>query len=141
MPDFEPVRVFLDANVLFSASYSDRNRFLQFWRMGGVTPVTSPYAIGEVRGHLRRPGHLERFEELLGRTGVVSDVDLRIIPSGVFVVEKDRPILAAAIGASIDYLVTGDKNHFSHLYGATVGFVSVISPAEFLDRFADRVID
>jgi predicted nucleic acid-binding protein len=141
VPDFEPIRVFLDANVLFSASYSDRNRFLQFWRMEGVTPVTSPYAIGEVRGHLRRPGHFERFEDLAGRTDLVSDVDLRIIPSGVFVVEKDRPILAAAIGAGIDYLVTGDKNHFSHLYDTTVGFVSIMSPTDFLDRFADRVID
>lgn len=140
MPDFELIQVFLDANVLFSASYSEQNRFLQFWRMEGVTPVTSPYAIGEVRGHLRRPGHLKRFEELLAKTDIVSDVDLRIIPSGVFVVEKDRPILAAAIGASIDFLATGDKNHFSHLYGVTVSFVYVISPTEFLDQFADRMI-
>jgi len=141
VPDFEPIRVFLDANVLFSASYSDRNRFLQFWRMEGVAPVTSRYAIAEVRGHLIRAGHLERFEALVAKTDLVGDVDLRIIPSGVVVVEKDRPILAAAIGASTGYLVTGDKNHFSHLYHATVGFVSVISPTEFLDRFADRVMD
>lgn len=109
--------------------------------MEGVAPVTSPYAIGEVRVHLRRPGHAERFEALVGKTNLVSDVDLRIIPPGVYVVEKDRPILAAAIGASIDYLVTGDRNHFSHLYHSTVGFVSILSPTEFLDQFAERVID
>jgi len=141
VPEFNLIRAYLDANVLFSASYSEQNRFLQFWRMEEVTPVTSPYAAGEVRGHLRRPGHLERFEALLIKTRIVSDVDLRIIPPGLSVVEKDRPILAAAMGASVNYLVTGDRNHFGHLYHASVAFVYVISPSEFLNRYADRLID
>jgi len=141
VPEFERIRAYLDANVLFSASYSERNRFLQFWRMENVTPVTSSYAIGEVRGHLIRPGHAARLDALLCNTEIVSDVDLRFVPSHIQMVEKDKPILAAAIGASIDYLVTGDRNHFSHLYNKVVAHVYVISPTEFLDRYFDRLID
>lgn len=140
MPEFESIRIYLDANVLFSASYSEQNRFLQFWQLIGVKPVTSPYAIAEVRGHLVRPGHSDRFDNLLNETDLVSDADLRIIPPSVVMVEKDRPILAAAIHASIDYLVTGDRNHFGHLYNTTISFVYVMSPPEFLNQFAGRLI-
>jgi predicted nucleic acid-binding protein len=56
-------------------------------------------------------------------------------------VEKDRPILAAAIAASVDYLITGDKSHFGHLYGTRVSGVYVISPADFLGQYEDRLPD
>jgi len=141
VPDFDPIRAYLDANILFSASYIERHRFLQFWHMEGVTPVTSPYAVGEVRPHLKRPGHAARFDSLLQETEFVSDVDLRIIPSHIQMVDKDKPILAAAIGASLDYLVTGDINHFGHLYDTVVAHVYVISPTDFLNRHFNRLSD
>ena len=56
-------------------------------------------------------------------------------------VEKDRPILAAAIAASADYLVTGDKSHFGHLYGTRVSGVCVFTPADFLALHEDRLPD
>jgi len=141
VPEFDPIRAYLDANVLFSASYSERHRFLQFWNMEAVTPVTSPYAVGEVRPHLKRPGHSDRFDVLVQRTEIVYDADVRIIPSHIQMVDKDKPILAAAIGASLDYLVTGDINHFGHLYDTIVAHVYVISPTDFLDRHFDRLVD
>jgi len=139
--EFALIRVYLDSNVLFSASYSERNRSLDFWRLERVIPVTSPYAVEEVRGNLRQPGHFARFDALLLKTELVSDFDVRFIPSGVTVVEKDRPILASAIGSRVDYLVTGDKNHFKHLYGNIVEKVYISSPSDFLDRHVDRLID
>jgi predicted nucleic acid-binding protein len=138
--DFSLLRIYLDANVLFSAAYSDRNRFLDFWRMHAVIPISSPYAIFEARSHAHRPGHSERLETLLAKTQLVSDVDVRFIPSDIVLVEKDRPILSAAIGAGVDYLVTGDKNDFGHLCARSILGVKVILPTPFLNMTLDRLI-
>jgi len=140
VPDFPRLRVYLDANVLFSASLNDNSRFLEFWRLRNVTPVTSRYAVGEVTKHLRFDGHDKRFETLLERTQIISDADIRFIPSHIALVAKDAPILAAAISASVDYLVTGDKNHFARLYRTTIAGTYVISPADFLNLHKDRLI-
>lgn len=134
------LRAYLDANVLFSASLSEQNGFLNFWRLRGIVPVTSDYAVREVFNNLTGPGHAERFRQLLGRTDRVSDADVRLIPSGISLAEKDRQILASAIGSSVDYLVTGDRNHFSHLYASSVSGVYVMGPKEFLALFEDRLI-
>jgi predicted nucleic acid-binding protein len=45
---------------------------------------------------------------------------------------NDAPILAAATAARVDVLVTGDRTHFGHLFGATVGGVTVLSPGDAL---------
>ena len=54
-------------------------------------------------------------------------------------VTKDRPILAAALAARADYLLTGDKRHFSHLYGLKLQGTIVSSPAAFLAQHMDRI--
>ena len=141
MPDLVWISVYLDSNVLFSASYTAHNRFLHFCKLTRIIPVTSPYAIAEARSHLERHEQFARFDALRARTEVVADSDVQLIPSRVNIVEKDKPILAAAMAASVDYLVTGDKNHFSHRYGQVVSDVCVLPPAEFLDLFVDRLFD
>ena len=40
---------------------------------------------------------------------------------------KGTPILAAAGAAGVDMLVTGDRTHFGHLYGKTVGRLRVLT--------------
>jgi len=74
------------------------------------------------------------------RTGLVSAPDSRFLPASIRLVEKDRPILAAAIAASVDYLVTGDKSHFAHLYFQEVSRVCVINPGDFLDLHKERFL-
>jgi predicted nucleic acid-binding protein len=71
-------------------------------------------------------------------TGIVSDADVRLIPPNVRVVSKDEPILAAAIAASVDYLIAGDKTHFAHLCDRKVARVYITSPAAFLFQHEDR---
>ena len=83
--------------------------------------------------------HRRRFERLLAQTHFVSDGDVRCIPADIVLVAKDRPILAAAISASVDYLVTGDRNHFGALYNGRVCGVWVVSPADFLAAHKDRL--
>jgi uncharacterized protein len=140
VPEFSPLTIYLDSNVLFSASYSVRSRFLRFWAMANVAPVTSLYAVAEVRRHIVLPAQQLRFEELMTRTGLVSDPDPRFFPASIRLAEKDRPILAAAIAASVDYLVTGDKNHFAHLYFKQVSRVCMIKPGDFLDLHKERFL-
>jgi hypothetical protein len=52
---------------------------------------------------------------------------------GLGLPENDAPILAAAAAAESDLLVTGDRKHFSHLFGETVGRVTVVSLVEALE--------
>ena len=47
--------------------------------------------------------------------------------------EKDRPVLAAAMQASCDALVTGDRRHFGRLYGRTIGRVMIYDPASLAE--------
>jgi predicted nucleic acid-binding protein len=141
VPEFAVLRVYLDSNVLFSASYKEENRFLEFWRLTEVIPVTSPFSVGEVLRHVKRPGHAERLAALLDRTEMATDAELDYIPRSVSLVAKDLPILAAAIKAKVDFLVTGDGNHFEHLYGTQVGTTRILKSARFLDIHAYRRID
>jgi predicted nucleic acid-binding protein len=136
---FPPITVYLDSNVLYSASDREQHRFLQFWQMHDVTPATSMYAVGEVSRNIRQPAHHQRFEALLNRTMLVSDGPIQIIPPSVRLVPKDLAILAAAIHSSVDYLVTGDLNHFGHLYGTTVSHIRILAPAPFLNLFSYRL--
>jgi predicted nucleic acid-binding protein len=135
------LRIYLDSNVLFSASYIASSPYRNFWKLTQVTPVTSLYAVGEVIRHNVISSQRERFDELIARTERVSDADLGFVPQSIRLVEKDRPILAAAIAASADYLVTGDKSHFAHLYSTRVSGVCVIHPTDFLARQEDRLPD
>jgi uncharacterized protein len=137
VPSFAPLTIYLDSNVLFSACYDAASPFRKFWEMANVTPVTSHYAVAEVRRHLKSPAQEVRFNGFLARTRIVSDANPAFMPQSIRLIDKDRPILAAAIAASVDYLITGDKNHFTHLYFQRVSDVFVINPADFLDMHED----
>jgi predicted nucleic acid-binding protein len=140
VPELPPLRVYLDSNVLFSAAYDPQSPFLNFWKLRDISPVISQYVVGEVSRNVRLPHLRARFETLLAKTQFFSDADGRFIPSHIVLVEKDRPILAASIAASLDYLVTGDKNHFAHLYNTAVSGVHILDPATFLKLHKDRLI-
>jgi predicted nucleic acid-binding protein len=51
--------------------------------------------------------------------------------------DKDAPILAAACVAEVDILVTGDRTHFGHLYGETVGGLRVLTLKDTLARLLE----
>jgi predicted nucleic acid-binding protein len=135
------VRLFLDANVLFTAAHNPGGRsaaIVQLARAGACILVTSPHALEEARRNLRLkyPSAVEALEGLLGITSVEPEA-----PSGgvAWALErglplKDAPILAAAAQARCDVLVTGDRTHFGALYGRRLRGVEVLSPAEALER-------
>lgn len=129
---------FLDSNILVSAALVPDAGMLRLWKVAEIELVTSVYAIGEARRNLDS-GQRERLERILENTyvpsGIVSDqpkVRSLGLPS------KDEPIMSAAIHFGADYLITGDKGHFGHLFGGKILGVTVLPPAQFLKHFETR---
>lgn len=124
-------RVLLDANVLFSSAGREGSGLLRLWTMPDVELITSPYAAEEARVNLPEQAQRARLADLLGRLQVFSAA-LADLPAEIVLVEKDRPILAAAVAAGATHLLTGDVSHFGKLYGSTVLGVMILRPAEYL---------
>lgn len=127
------MRIFLDANVLFSAAKSDGavRQLLMLLEKSGHECCADGYVIAEARRNLlaKAPDRVVDFERLLSRTKTAgaqrSDTALEAsLPLPV----KDRPVLAAAIRQSCTALVTGDRTHFGALYGRTIHGVAIHSP-------------
>jgi predicted nucleic acid-binding protein len=141
------LRLFLDANVLFSAAHNPHGNARALFRLapgGGITLLTSSYAAEEaVRNiNLKFPACAPDLAALLERLVLGPE------PASVLVGEaattglpqKDAPILAAAIAADADVLVTGDRRHFGPLYGASVRRVLILPPADALRKVLDFLL-
>lgn len=126
-------RVFLDANVLFSASYRSDSRLTDLWRLPGVGLIASEYAVEEARRNCTDPDHRRRLEDLLQDMEVLPDPPLkRPVRELEDLPEKDRPILGAAIASHATHLLTGDRRAFGELFGREIRGVRVLRPAEYL---------
>jgi len=138
MIDARPsIRAFLDANVLFSASNAGSNisRLMKLLLDLG-TAVTSDFAIEEVRRNLeiKRPGWVEESSRIAEAMEIVPSVQF---PLSVEIVDKDKPILCAAIRSGCDVLVTGDRQHFGHLYDQEVQGVAVVTLLRLAEMLAE----
>jgi predicted nucleic acid-binding protein len=131
-------RVFLDANVLFSAAWRADSGLLRLWRMSRARLLTSAYALAEARRNLEEPGQLARLERLVQKDEITPDVANGELPESVELPDKDRPILLAAIAGGATHLLTGDVRHFGSLYGRTVCGILVLAPADYLRPRARR---
>jgi uncharacterized protein len=124
-------RLFLDANVLFSAAYKTDARVVRLWRLHEVVLCSSRYALEEARFNLGDESQLQRLTELAEKIQF-SEAIRRDLPRGVSLPEKDVPILMAAIEAKANYLLTGDFRHFGAYFGKKIEGVTVILPGEYL---------
>lgn len=126
-------RVFLDANVLFSAAYRADSGLARLWRVPGAKLLTSPYALEEARRNCQDSDQRDRLEEIIREVEVVRDPPLDLgLTALESIPEKDRPILQAALTARATHLVTGDRRAFGHLFGRVVQGVRVLKPAAYL---------
>lgn len=115
------MRIFLDANILFTAAHNPNGKaalVMELGRVGIWQLATSLYAAEEARRNTVRkfPASLDRLETLLGDLGLVADAP--DIPCPTNLAEKDRPILRAALGCRADVLLTGDLRDFGSLMNA-----------------------
>ena len=136
------MRVFLDANVLFSAAKSDGavRRLMRMLVEAGHACCADAYVMGEAERNLaaKGPEALEVFRALaallqMGAATAASDLP----PEAHWLPEKDRPVLAAAMRMRCDVLVTGDRTHFGAGYGKVFGGVFVHSPASLAQALAE----
>jgi uncharacterized protein len=125
-------RIFLDANVLFSAAYRSDAGIARLWKLRNAELVTSAYAAEEARINLSEPDQRQRLGKLLERVRIVTG--LSPLPPDVRLPEKDRPILQAAIQSGATHLLTGDKQHFSQYFGRRIGGVLIQLPVEYFQQ-------
>ena len=125
-------RIFLDANVLFSAAYRPDAGLARLWEMRGVELITSDYAAQEARVNLTENDQHRRLNRLLRKVRIVTAV--APLPPHVQLPEKDQPILQAALEAQATHLLTGDKEHFGPYFGRHLGGVLVLLPADYFER-------
>ena len=125
-------RVFLDANVLFSAAYRERAGLLELWELPRVALLTSGYAAEEARRNLEDEEARRRLHHLLKEVEILPEATRLTLPDGIRLTEKDRPILLAAIAARATHLLTGDVSDFGPYFGKRIQGVLIQTPAAFL---------
>ncbi len=133
------MRVFLDANILFSAAKSAGavRELLYLLLDSGHECWIDDYVVIEARRNLaaKAPDGLIAFEALLKRLRISSaqapGPELKLVN---WLPEKDRAVLAAAIRLRCAALVTGDRTHFGTGYGKSFAGVTVLSPRSLAER-------
>jgi len=131
-------RIFLDANVLFTASYNPGGKaslVIELGAAGAWRLFSSGYAVAEARQNLqvKAPSALPVLKRILPQIQIVAAKGSASIPVGL--VEKDQPIFQAAVTCRATHLLTGDMKHFGEWMnkpGATFGII-VQTVAQFLE--------
>ena len=133
------MRIFLDANILFSAAKSDGavRRLLELVTAEGHVLCADGYVAEEARRNLAAKGPtglavlLDRLEVAPAQADPDSMAAARALP------EKDRPVLVAAARTKCEALVTGDRTHFGAFYGRSLGGVAIHSPRSLAEWLFD----
>ena len=131
-------RLFLDANVLFTAAHNPDGKaalIISFGKEGIMQLCKSAFAVEEAHRNLaaKYPAALKQLSELLKTPTIVPERPDAIFPPDL--TEKDRPIFQAALVCKATHLITGDTAHFSSFMrkpAKTFGIV-IMTPAQFLD--------
>ena len=124
-------RVFLDANVLFSAAYRPDSRLVRLWSLKNVRLLTSGYALREALSNMNTAAQQKRLKILVKNVEIMEQIMETPLPPGINLPEKDRPILQAAIAMQATHLLTGDIRHFGALFGKTIQNVKILLPADY----------
>ncbi|MDP2959995.1 MAG: PIN domain-containing protein [candidate division Zixibacteria bacterium] len=144
------VRVFLDSNVILSGLLSERGApriMLDLLSLGlpFLMGATGRYNLIEIERNLKKkmPDLLFFYKAYLPK------LNLKVIPlprpeevrdfSGQ-IAEKDIPVLISAIRSKVDYLVTGDKQHFGKMKEIDKYPFHVVTPSEFLDSILPEIL-
>lgn len=133
------IRAVFDANVLvsgFPAASGTMANLIDHWRAGIFQLVISDHIIAEVSRAWTKPYWQARFSQvqvaralvLLEQEADVTPITVRVV--GIATHPEDDLVLATAVSARVDYLVTGDTRLRD--VGSYRGVV-ICSPRAFLD--------
>lgn len=130
------MRIFLDANVLFSAARSAGaiRLLVRELHVAGHVLVADEYVATEARRNISAKAGgeaVDYLQALLTQLEVTNvQYPTRVRAATIWLPEKDRPVLVAAIALKCDALVTGDRTHFGSGYGKVFDGVTIYSPAQ-----------
>lgn len=124
-------RLFLDANVLFSAANHPNAGLLHLWKLSNVVLCTSRYALAEAQINLEEEEQRTRLHRLSAKLQLLAEAE-RQPPRGIAFPEKDAPIVLAALEAGASHLLTGDVRHFGPYFGKKIEGLLVMLPGEYL---------
>jgi len=135
------MRVFLDANVLFTAAHNAHGKaslVIDLADEGHWEVVTSALCLEEASHNLERkfPKALERLRYIIKTMRVLPDAPEERCP--IALPAKDRHVFAAALRGGANRLLTGDRRHFGPFMNRPqkTGGVVVQTVADFLDDVA-----
>jgi uncharacterized protein len=123
-------RLFLDANVLFSAAYRPKAGLFKLWKLKDAVLCSSHYALEEARINLVEEVQRRRLARLSASLHLVDAIP-RELPRGVPLPEKDVPILLAALEAEATHLITGDVRHFGPYLNRSIEGIRILTPADY----------
>ncbi len=141
MPKKPKLRVFLDSNVIFSGLYSAEgpagiilDRFID----GELVVVISQQVLREVVATIKEklPAALPVLRAFLGSISleIIKDPTAGEVATWTQIIhQEDAAILAAAVTAQPDYLITGDKHFLRNLNKITEkSGLRIVTPGQFL---------
>jgi predicted nucleic acid-binding protein len=135
------VRLFLDADIAFSAALSDGavRRLLYDLIDKDHTLVMDSYVWEEAGRNLLvyRAAAIENLHRLSLHIEIAGTVKSRLPRETVLeeFPEKDLPVISSAVEHKCSILITGDKLHFGRYYGKRIAGVTILSPTEAAERF------
>lgn len=134
-------RLFLDANVLFTAAHNPKGKaalIMELGQAGLWQLVSSAYAVEEARRNLARkyPDRIDRLQSLTEGMRLAPALPDKTCPQTL--PAKDCPIYLAALASKTDVLLTGDVRDFGFLMNdrAKADGMLVQTVAEFLAALA-----
>jgi predicted nucleic acid-binding protein len=144
------VRVFLDSNGILSGLLSDKGAPRILLDLLSIGP---PFLIGligrynliEMERNIKKkmPGILSVYKENFPK------LNLKIIPlppKGELreyfgkIADKDIPVLVSALRGKVDFLITGDKQHFGKMKELDKYPFHVVTPSEFLNSILPETL-
>lgn len=131
-------RLFLDANVLFTAAHNPDGKaslIISLGTKGAWEVFTSGFAVEEARRNIvvKYPSFENKFNKLISAITIVSETTG--VPYPPDLIEKDRPIFQAAHACRASHLITGDIAHFGKP-DETEGII-ILTAAMFLSSFPE----
>ena len=139
------IRAFLDASVLFAAAYSETGASREIVRLsirGEIQLVGSRLVFEEVKRNLQLKapevvGELDTFLDAV-QFEIVCPTRGEVLDAMEYTAAKDAPIVAAALRARVDYLVSLDRQH---LIGVPVvaerSGLRIVLPSELLSAYRE----
>ncbi len=125
-------RVFLDANVLFSAAYGSPG-LRTLWilaRAGRHELLASIHVIEEARRNLEAR-HRGALEALVRKLTIIPAAPPDL-PCPIEVPAGDREAFLAAVAGGASHFLTGDARHFGRYFGKRVLGILIQTPGEYV---------